>query len=60
MNFVLAMSAFLFNGILDQVAKQMQIPLAETGFLNSAYAYGAGFGVPSPYSFSAKSKEPKS
>lgn len=46
MNFVLAMSAFLFNGILDQVAKQMQIPLAETGFLNSAYAYGAGFGVP--------------
>ncbi|PND48529.1 hypothetical protein AT575_00630 [Streptococcus penaeicida] len=46
MNFVLAMSSFLFNGILDQVAQQLAIPISETGLLNSAYAYGAGLGVP--------------
>ncbi|MGT2958523.1 hypothetical protein A9Q68_06635 [Streptococcus bovimastitidis] len=46
MNFVLAMSSFLFNGILDQVAQQLTIPISETGLLNSAYAYGAGLGVP--------------
>lgn len=46
MAFVLAMSAMLFNGILDKVAKELQISISETGLLSSAYAYGAAIGVP--------------
>ena len=46
MAFDLAMSALLFNGILDKVAKELQISISETGFLSSAYAYGAAIGVP--------------
>lgn len=46
MAFVLAMSAMLFNGILDKVADQLSISIAETGLLNSFYAYGAAIGVP--------------
>lgn len=46
MNFVLNMSASLFNGILDQVALEMNVPVTVTGQLTSMYAYGAGIGVP--------------
>lgn len=46
MNFVLNMSASLFNGILDQVALEMNVPVTVTGQLTSVYAYGAGIGVP--------------
>ena len=46
MAFVLAMSAMLFNGILDKVAAELHITIAETGLLNSAYASGAAIGVP--------------
>ena len=46
MAFVLGMSAMLFNGILDKVAAELHITIAETGLLNSAYASGAAIGVP--------------
>ena len=46
MNFVLAMSSSIFNGILDQVATEFGFTISETGYLNSFYLYGAGIGVP--------------
>ena len=46
MNFVLSMSSALFNGILDKIAIDLNIPLSQTGYLTSFYAYGAGIGVP--------------
>ncbi|WP_455684704.1 MFS transporter [Thomasclavelia sp.] len=46
MNFVLTMSSALFNGILDKIAVDLAIPLSQTGYLTSFYAYGAGIGVP--------------
>lgn len=46
MNFVLSMSASVFNGILDQVALSLNISVADAGLLNTMYAYGAAFGVP--------------
>lgn len=41
MGFVSSMSATLFNGILDKIAVDMQISIAQTGYLTSLYAYGA-------------------
>ncbi len=46
MSFILAMIAFAFGGILDKVAVSMGISVANSGLLNSMYAYGAAFGVP--------------
>lgn len=46
MNFVLAMSSSIFNGILDQVAAEFSFTISQTGYLNSFYLYGAGIGVP--------------
>ncbi len=46
MNFVLSMMAFVFNGILDKVAVSLNISIANSGLLNTMYAYGAAFGVP--------------
>ncbi|MDD3027928.1 MAG: MFS transporter [Erysipelotrichaceae bacterium] len=46
MSFVLAMTAFVFNGILDKVALSLDISVANTGLLNTMYSYGAAFGVP--------------
>lgn len=46
MNFVIAMTAFVFNGILDKVAISLNISVANSGLLNTMYAYGAAFGVP--------------
>lgn len=46
MNFVLAMTAFVFNGILDKVAVSLNVSVANSGLLNTMYAYGAAFGVP--------------
>lgn len=46
MNFVLAMSSSIFNGILDQVAQEFSFTISQTGYLNSFYLYGAGIGVP--------------
>ena len=46
MNFVLSMSSYVFNGILDKIAVELAVPLAQTGNLTSFYAYGAGIGVP--------------
>lgn len=40
-NFVLSLSGTLFNGILDHIAKLLQISVASTGSLTSFYAYGA-------------------
>lgn len=42
MNFILNMSASLFNGILDQVAVEMNVPVTVTGQLSSMYQFGAG------------------
>lgn len=46
MSFVLAMTAFVFNGILDKVAISLNISIANSGLLNTMYGYGAAFGVP--------------
>lgn len=46
MSFVLAMTAFVFGGILDQVALSLNISIVKSGLLNTMYAYGAAFGVP--------------
>ena len=46
MNFVITMMAFVFGGILDKVAIAMNISVADSGLLNTMYAYGAAFGVP--------------
>lgn len=46
MNFVLAMTASVFNGILDKVAISLNTSVANAGLLNTMYAYGAAFGVP--------------
>ena len=46
MSFVLAMTAFVFGGILDQVALSLNISVANSGLLNTMYSYGAAFGVP--------------
>ena len=40
MHFVLAMTAGVFNGILDQIALSMDVSIAESGMLNTMYAYG--------------------
>lgn len=41
MNFAMSMSGTLFNGILDKIAADMHISVAQTGYLTSLYAYGA-------------------
>lgn len=46
MHFVLAMTAGVFNGILDQIALSMDVSIAESGMLNTMYAYGGAIGVP--------------
>src|SRR5215510_74935 len=46
MNFVLTMTALVFNGILDKVAVSLNISVANSGLLNTMYSYGAAFGVP--------------
>jgi len=46
MNFVIMMTASLFNGILDKVAVDLNVTVALSGLLNSAYAFGAAIGVP--------------
>jgi DHA1 family putative efflux transporter-like MFS transporter len=46
MSFVLSMTAFVFNGILDKVAVSLNISVANSGLLNTMYGYGAAFGVP--------------
>ena len=46
MNFVSMMTASIFNGILDKVAIDLNVTVALTGLLNSAYAFGAAIGVP--------------
>lgn len=46
MNFVVSMTACVFNGILDKVAVSLDISVANSGLLNTMYAYGAAFGVP--------------
>ena len=46
MNFVITMTAFVFNGILDKVAVSLNVSIANSGLLNTMYAYGAAFGVP--------------
>ena len=46
MSFVLAMTAFVFSGILDKVAVSLGISVANSGLLNTMYSYGAAFGVP--------------
>lgn len=46
MSFVMAMTAFVFGGILDQVAKSLDVTVAKAGLLNTMYSYGAAFGAP--------------
>ena len=41
MNFTMSLSGTLFNGILDRIALEMGISVAQTGYLTSMYAYGA-------------------
>jgi DHA1 family putative efflux transporter-like MFS transporter len=46
MSFVLSMTAFVFNGILDKIAITLNVSVANSGLLNTMYSYGAAFGVP--------------
>lgn len=46
MSFVITMTSLAFNGILDIVAETLNISVANSGLLNTMYAYGAAFGVP--------------
>ena len=46
MNFVIAMTIFVFNGILDKVAISLNISVSNAGMLSTAYALGAAVGVP--------------
>lgn len=46
MSFVSVMAAFVFGGILDQVAISLGISIANSGLLNTMYSYGAAFGPP--------------
>ena len=46
MNFVIAMTIFVFNGILDKVAISLNISVSNAGMLSTAYALGAAIGVP--------------
>lgn len=46
MSFVTGMTAFVFNGILDKIAVSLNVSVANSGLLNTMYAYGAAFGVP--------------
>lgn len=46
MNFVISMTAFVFNGILDKVAISLNVSVANSGLLGTMYAYGAALGVP--------------
>lgn len=46
MNFVITMTALVFNGILDKVAISLNISVANSGLLITMYSYGAAFGVP--------------
>lgn len=46
MNFVLSMMAFVFSGILDQVAASLNISIANSGLLSAMYSYGAALGAP--------------
>ena len=41
MSFVLAMTAFVFNGILDKIAVSLNVSVANSGLLNTMYSYGA-------------------
>lgn len=41
MNFTMSLSGTPFNGILDRIALEMGISVAQTGYLTSMYAYGA-------------------
>lgn len=46
MNFMNGLSGLMFNGILDQVSKSLNISIATTGYLTTAYSLGAALGVP--------------
>lgn len=46
MNFVLSMTGVVFTGILDQVALQLNVSVAQTSLLNTMYSYGAAIGLP--------------
>lgn len=46
MNFVITMLALVFKGILDKISISMNISIANSGLLNTMYAYGAALGVP--------------
>jgi len=46
MNFVVGMTTFVFNGILDRVAVSLNVSIAQSGLLTTMYSYGAAFGPP--------------
>ena len=46
MNFVISMTAFGFTGILDKIAIELGVSVADAGLFNSLYSYGAAFGAP--------------
>lgn len=46
MNFVTNMSASVFNGILDQIAVEMNVAVERTGLLSSMVSLGGAIGVP--------------
>ena len=46
MNFVIGMSAMVFGGILDQVARSLNVSIAWTGLLATTFSIGAAIGVP--------------
>lgn len=46
MNFMNGLSGLMFNGILDKVSDSLNISIATTGYLTTAYSLGAALGVP--------------
>ena len=46
MSFVLGMSGFVFGGILDRIAIDLNVTIAQTGYLSTTYTLGAALGAP--------------
>ena len=46
MSFVVEMTMFVFNGILDRVVISLNVSLAQSSLLSTVCVYGAAFGVP--------------
>ncbi len=46
MSFVIGMANFIFNGILDKIALDLSVSIADAGLLITSSTLGAAFGSP--------------